>query len=300
MKQFKQLLLQNGLSRINRFEVEIPLPDILLQETRQNEQTTNDSFTILKRFLGSAGEIVRGLSLMCQSTSLPALQIATTDSRKMGENTKMPYDMIYDTQSFTFLVSEDMYEKNIIDAWMGYVINRKNNKVRYYDEYITDITIHQLNKRDQRVKSIVLKEAYPVSIQAMEVANTTRNETHRLTVEFAYKKWFDAGDLRKSGETNYLEDTALFPFIADELSDPVTRAALDLLNNAGINVEGEAANVYDSIDSIIQTSSGRNTNQLINILNEIRGDTNTNDKISSDDRVTLINLIDSVLGSIGG
>lgn len=299
-KQFKNSIKRFGLARDNRFDVEIPLPDLLLDRTGNNEKTSNAFSSVLKRFFGSGNEVVRGLSLMCEETELPGLQIATTETTRNGNTTKQPYSFLYNTQSFTFFVSEAMYEKNIFDEWSDLIIDRKTNKIKYYSDYITDITIHQLDSQENKIKSIVLKEAYPITINALPVNRSNINTFHRLTVEFAYKKWFDRADLYKSPETNYLEGTALYPFVSDALNDPVTRSALDLLNNAGIDLTGEAANIYNSIDQIVSGATGQSINRLSNILNEIKGDTNANDKISSNDKATLINLLDSLLSSLGG
>lgn len=298
--QFKNLIKQYGLSSPNRFEVEIPLPRLLAEETTDNTKKINNSINVIKQFLGSSNEIVRGLSLMCNETELPGLQIATSEVSKNGNLLKMPYGILYQNIPMTFLISSELYEKNIIDKWVSKIVNKKTNNIKFYDDYVTDITIHQLDKQDRKVKSIVLKEAFPITVNSMPLNMNDRNTFHRLSVEFSYKKWFDRNELYTEKENNFLENTALYPYVNDILNNPITRSTLDFLKNNGLDLEGESANIYNQINNIIEGASGQSINRLLNILNEIKGDTNTNNKISSIDKANLIKLLDSLIGTLRG
>jgi hypothetical protein len=72
---------------------------------------------------------------------------------------------------------------------MESVVIRGSYHVSYQDEYVTSILMRQLDELDNVKYEIELLEAFPRNMNLMELNNSSQNQTHRLTVLFAYRYW---------------------------------------------------------------------------------------------------------------
>lgn len=143
-------------------------------------------------------------ALMCKSAQLPGLSFATNQIRTYGEPMEIPYEKIYDNVSLTFYVDANMETKSFFDQWMDSIQLYSTKGFSFYDEYKTTIAIDVFNMehtKDGAVKvySVLLHEAYPKSIQAIELDYESQG-VMLLTVNFQYKNWVSASfETQKSG-----------------------------------------------------------------------------------------------------
>jgi len=68
-------------------------------------------------------------------------------------------------------------------------VNRDSFTVAYQNEYITKISIRQLDEANNVNYEIELQEAFPRSITLMDLNQSAQNQTHRVNVIFAYRYW---------------------------------------------------------------------------------------------------------------
>jgi hypothetical protein len=175
---------RTGLAKANRFTVFIPLPLISLSPA-----------TILGNVLsGNTNPLQlindpRDISLLCESVQLPGRTIATNDYMTSPKSRKMPYGFINDEVSFTFLLTGDMYIKNVMSSWQEQIMNTETYELAFKDEYVSTLIIQQLNDKNIPVYTAKLKNAFPVSISSVELSNTSENTASRITVAFAYDDW---------------------------------------------------------------------------------------------------------------
>ena len=89
----------------------------------------------------------------------------------------------------------DDFGKRFFDDWMEKIINKDTFNVAYKSTYTTFLFISQLDEADNVTYTIDVEDAFPRSMNLMELNNAAQNQTHRLTVLFAYRKWrrIDAG-----------------------------------------------------------------------------------------------------------
>ena len=179
LENFKSEVMARNLARPNRFEVLILAPKALSSENG-NEN----------------GKLV---SLFCESANLPTKTINVKQQRIQGPAYQRPTGVDYGGEgiTMTFLVDEQMVVKNFFDYWMEKIVTPYGFNVNYQDEYVSQIQINQLNQKDEVVYRVLLTDAFPRSMGQMELNHSTQNQTHKLNVTFAYRRW-EAGTVRNS------------------------------------------------------------------------------------------------------
>lgn len=169
LENFKSAVLGDGLSRTNRFEVIITAP------------TGFDD----------SGEYSRRVSLFCETASFPLLNVTTKQHRIYGPAYQRPITSEYGGEGIplTFHVDRKMDIKVYFDNWIQNIVNRDTYNVAYQSEYAGEVEIYQLDEQNNYTYGIKLLEAFPRSLNVMELNSGAQNQTHRLTVLFAYRKW---------------------------------------------------------------------------------------------------------------
>ncbi len=84
-----------------------------------------------------------------------------------------------------------MQVKKFFDEWTARVVDPKSGFVGFQEDYISTLKLRQLNEQDQVTYELELEEAFPRSVNLLELNNSAQNQTHRLNVLFAYRYWKD-------------------------------------------------------------------------------------------------------------
>lgn len=170
LENFQAQILSKSLARTNRFEVIITPPTGLRQ---------NSYFNSL------------GVSLMAEQASLPMLNIATKPFKIFGPSYQRPITSEYggEGMSINFHIDRDMKLKKFFDAWMHRVIDPVAFTVGYQNDYIGTVEIHQLDEANNVTYAVLLEEAFPRNMNLVDLNHSSSNQTHRLNVLFAYRKW---------------------------------------------------------------------------------------------------------------
>ena len=101
---------------------------------------------------------------------------------------KFPYHTTYNESTFTFIISDDMNEKIFFDAWMDLINPSTDYNFQYKANYATDISINQYDVTNSLTYSAVLREAFPLTINQLDM-DWSADGFHKLSVVFAYKQW---------------------------------------------------------------------------------------------------------------
>jgi hypothetical protein len=171
LKQFQTEVRVRGLAKQNRFEIQMPTPNALGSKITQNES--------------------RMINMFCESTSLPTQTIGVRTQRIYGPAYPRPVSTDYggDGIALTFLIDQSMDIKNFFDAWLSMIVDPHQYFVHYQSDYVVPIRISQLDNQDRVIYSVVLEDAFPRSVQMLEVNNSSQNSVHKLTVNFVYRRW---------------------------------------------------------------------------------------------------------------
>jgi len=174
IEDFRSAIFKDSLARTNRFEVIIPAPIGM--------SNSNSSYA------GST-------SLYCEMASLPPVNISTKSFKIFGPTYQRPFGAEYGGEgvSLTFHVDRDMNIKKFFDEWTAVIVDPDSGLVNYQENYISTITLRQLDEQENVTYELELYEAFPRSVNLLELNNSAQNQTHRLNVLFAYRYWKDIG-----------------------------------------------------------------------------------------------------------
>lgn len=193
LSNFQAEVLGKGLARVNRFEVIIPRPKLLNQ--RSPQKGFNGAIIGGERVATSTIAPQR-ISLLCEQAAFPLFNINVKPYRIYGTPYQRPVTSDYggDGLPMTFHVDREMTVKRFFEDWARFIINRDTFNVAYQEQYIVDIEIYQLDEFNRRTYGIKIIEAFPRSLNQMELNNNAQNQTHRLIVLFSYRKWMFIND----------------------------------------------------------------------------------------------------------
>tara|TARA_Y100000310_G_C20149597_1_gene564079 strand:- start:33 stop:590 length:558 start_codon:yes stop_codon:yes gene_type:complete len=169
---FTSTISKLGLANPNKFKVEITFPEALKQSI----------------------ETLRELSIMCETVSVSGRGVQTILDLQYGLRKEIAYNApVYQPITLSFLCSSELKEKQMLDNWNNFIV--PNNKgqgfdVAYYDDYKGTLKVTMLDNDGITPKyAQVYEEAYPKTINAIELNHTTQNSVARVTADFQYAYW---------------------------------------------------------------------------------------------------------------
>ena len=163
--QFKSSF-STDVARPSNFDVDIPIP-----------------LTLLAYY-----NTARQLKFRCEKAAMPERTISTFDQKIYGPVEKFPYQSTYNTAEFTFIMSDDMSEKEFFDGWMELINPSSTFNFKYKGDYVTDITVNQYDVTNTVSYSVNLVDAFPISVNQLDL-DWSSTDYHKLTVVFAFTYW---------------------------------------------------------------------------------------------------------------
>lgn len=166
-------IFDSGFARSNRYEVLMPTAGLI------------------SRGGGNAYD----LQLMCDSVNWPGRQLTTQERYTNMKAQKIPYAFAHEDLSISFILNNDWFPWNFLNDWQSQVIYNigsfNNYAVNYQNEYARDITIRHLDTENIIRREVVIKKAYPTSLNSIELGNGNDNDVIRVNAEFSYHNWED-------------------------------------------------------------------------------------------------------------
>lgn len=156
--------LSGGGARPNRFEVLVEFPAFAATQ-----------------------EEIRQTAFLCQSTQLPGSNLGMLEVGYRGRQLKLAGDRTFEDLDLTFYNDTDFALRNAFEAWHN-AINQYNSNTGLPtpNEYLSTVTLYQLDNQDERIKEYVLKLAWPTVIAPIEVAQDSNDQIETFAVTFAY------------------------------------------------------------------------------------------------------------------
>jgi hypothetical protein len=106
---------------------------------------------------------------------------------------KVAYAFGQEDATISFLLTNDWTTWNFIYDWhervIGNIENTRNFTVNFKNTYTDDIEIEHLDQQNNIKRAVILKNAYPTTLNAIELGNGNENEVIRVTTEFSYDNW---------------------------------------------------------------------------------------------------------------
>ena len=171
-----------GLANPNKFKVAIAFPKSLGigNSKPMPGQPTNQT--------------LQELNLMCESISFSGRGVQTILDLQYGLRREIAYNApVYQPITLSFLCSRELKEKQLLDKWNNFIVPNNNGKgfnVAYYKDYVGTITVTLLDSDGKTPKySQEYIEAYPKTVNAIELNHSTQNSVARITADFQYAYW---------------------------------------------------------------------------------------------------------------
>lgn len=168
LSKFITQVKTEGLSRSNRFSVDITIPP--------------------KLRAGAAFIDMSNMMLLCDQVQLPGFNFATTQNRSFGEFREIPYEKLYGDIQISFYLDTNLYAKRFFDDWVNLIQNPITRTFEYYDEYTTLMTIKVEDTNDEARYTTKVYEVYPKTITPIQLDYASR-EVMKLQVSLQYKYW---------------------------------------------------------------------------------------------------------------
>jgi len=214
---YSNAIQHGGFAKTNRFRVILNMPPGVLNQISKStyesfieglDTATSSAVSTVNGFIsnlfgnGGSGQGVpalnstasRYLALQCESTELPGRSVLTNDIDLYGPIFKRPYKTAYSEIPFTFICTNDFYERRLFDTWMEAMVPTDTHNVRYsknaqgISQYTTDIAIIQYDEFIKQIYAVKLIDAFPLSVASMPLS-WGEDGFHRMSTQFAYTKY---------------------------------------------------------------------------------------------------------------
>ena len=180
--KFSSKIATTGLASPNKFEV------------------------IFKNIPGADQSDLTQLNLMCDQASLAGRDVQAVLDLQYGIRRQVVYNApAYTPLSISFLCTDQMLEKTILDKWNNLIVPvQRGFHVAYYDDYKGELDVFVLDRSGKkRTYHMHYHEVYPKTVTAVELNHGTTNATLRVTAEIQYAYW----TTNSFGHTNAIETT---------------------------------------------------------------------------------------------
>jgi len=196
---------KGGVAFANRFQVFFQPPGAATLKNLLNTNPKSLVGDLAKNAIsgGSPKNIIpdpRDISILCESVNLPGRQISTVDYQADRQTIKIPYGIINEDVTMSFILTNDYYMKQLFDKWMSGIFDVENYRVGYKKDFVTDVVIQQLNKNNVPIYSVRLEDAFPVTMQSIQLDSNSENTIQKLNVTLSYENYVpeDIVDTAKS------------------------------------------------------------------------------------------------------
>jgi hypothetical protein len=203
-------LSKTGVAHSGHFEVQLTGPkSYILKPSQRDPQRDGPVGTAT----GLSSDDENAMMYRAESAEIPGRSLATVDHRfdNYSPVTRVVTGQTYVDVTVTFLLSEDLREKEYFERWQAAAIGTgafssgraddTRNNPAYYDQYVGSVIIRQYGA-DGSLRSIhKLENAYPIVMGGVQM-NWGDDGHARLTVTFSYNRYtavFNRQDQAKKG-----------------------------------------------------------------------------------------------------
>ena len=155
----------------------------------------------------NSGDDEMQLNLMCDQVSLAGRDVQAVLDLQYGIRRQVVYNApAYTPLSLSFLCTDKMDEKRILDEWNNRCVSVGGGfNVAYYNDYIGELDVYVLDRSGKnRTYHMHYHEVYPKTVTAVELNHGTTNAAMRVTAEIQYAFWttnsIHVGSTRKQGD----------------------------------------------------------------------------------------------------
>lgn len=166
INQFKSKL-QFGGARSNLFRVIMSFP-VLAEQGGETEE----------------------LSFLCKAAQIPGSTVGLIEVPFLGRQFKVAGDRTFEDWTITVLNDNDFLIRNAFERWMN-LINSHESNVGFVEpqNYMTNATVEQLNRKHEVVKVYRFVDMFPQVIEPIELSMDSADEIEEWTATMSYQYW---------------------------------------------------------------------------------------------------------------
>ena len=143
----------------------------------------------------ATGLDIRRTSFLVTASNLPASTLGEIAIPFRGRNIYISGDRpAPDTWSTTFYNDTDFMIRNAMELWQNGINSYVDNTgVISPSDYQTDLTVEQLDRDDTVLKSYIFRNAFPLTIGAIELSNAEATEIETFPITWRYQHFEPSG-----------------------------------------------------------------------------------------------------------
>ena len=127
------------------------------------------------------------LGILCHEATFPFYTFTTNSFYYNNKETHVVNKIDYDPATFNFYVDKDNVLLGFFDAWFKQIIN-ENHQYGYYDDYVSEIEIVIMDRREQTSAIATLVDAFPINMESFSLGYAQNDAILNLQVSFQFKE----------------------------------------------------------------------------------------------------------------
>lgn len=198
---------KNGAGRPNRFRVEFNLPPGVDTSIGGAAGSSNyiNQWAQVGQVTGTQQKYNSGrgaINIMCNQATFPQRTLLTWELNQNSAPFKTPYSYEYDPVSFSFYADSTLNTRQYFEIWQSAVANIQNNTMNYMSEFVSPVTIYQMDTAGHDTYAVQLIDAWPITVGSVDLSMANSNALHNITVTMAYRAYTSDSD------SDYVASTA--------------------------------------------------------------------------------------------
>lgn len=152
------------------------------------------------------------LTFSCKIANLPASTLSVIEVPYLGRKIKVPGNRTFENWTITVIADEDYLVRDSLIRW-GNAINTHFGNVSILDipsQFLGDLEVEQYSRTGEILQRITIHDAFPATLQEMELGWEDADALGEFTQEFAYTYWTHDTGVNGSGITDRASGSSTF------------------------------------------------------------------------------------------
>lgn len=195
VSEFISEINSNGVQYNSDYDIIIPIPGVMLGKFQRRDGFSDVTFI----------EQAKILSMRSEAVNLPGVALSTTLTNRHGVGVieKMPYSAGFTDTNISFVSDKNGNIPHFWYSWMNLITNFADTKelyggnykqyvCNYKDNYVSDISINKYDKGGNKISTIILRRAFPISIRESVLSWQDPNIS-KTDISINFKEWYYEG-----------------------------------------------------------------------------------------------------------
>lgn len=194
INNFQSDISQNGYLQTNKFVVAFNSPSCMQNVYIGTQQGTTYS--------SSTEKLVQ---VRAESVKVPGVALLQSDIARygIGPTQKMPFSARFTENAITFISDRNSQIYMYFYTWLNKVFDFSGSSFQsnigasyateYKDNYVTDLHVYVYDNAGNQVQDIVMYQAFPESINDINLSWNDNSQLMKITVSISYRDWAMVG-----------------------------------------------------------------------------------------------------------